>query len=1164
MKAGLRAEELLLDVNAAQRKASAPDSSVWVGASAGSGKTKVLADRVTRLLLSGVHPQRILCLTFTRAAAAEMSIRLTQRLSHWATCSVKELDEELDNLEGIQLTSDQRDRARRLFAQVLACPGGMRLITIHGFAQEILRRFPLEAGIAPHFTVMEEADATALWHDVLTDVLQNMSSGKDEETARAFVLLSNMMAEGTLKDRLRELQSQKGRLHFSIEEAGGIENLFHALRHSLGLDKNDTYLNVKRTAVEEGAFNRKTLLHAATCAAEKGGKDDKKRATRILDFLGATSPEERSDLFDDYVRGFFTGKMEPYAKFGVKKLVEEFPELVETYRTETERLTALLEKLAAAQTIEETEAILTFGLKVVEAYAARKKRQAVLDYDDLIEKARALLSRSDMAPWVLYKLDGGIDHMLVDEAQDTSPSQWAIIKAVADEYFSGEGARTDQERTLFVVGDEKQSIYSFLKADPEAFEHMRTYFAHKITEADKAYDEVPLNVSFRSTPAVLKAVDIVFADDVVRKGVSRMPVHHDAFRATGAGRVELWPCVRPPQKEEEKAKRGEALDWALPIGYETADDPAADLADKIARQIKQWVEKGHTVYDRDLKADRPMAYGDVMILIQKRQAFVYHLVRALKKYDVEVSGVDRMFLTKQLAVMDLLALLQFTLLPEDDLTLATVLRGPLIGASEDDLMALAIDRDGTLWQSLKENASYKKWRDYLSHIASLADQMPPLQMLVRILSEGCPADDVSGRRAIASRLGPDAEDPIDELLNAAESFGQRHTPSLQSFIHWLFSTEVQVKREMDQATGCVRIATVHGSKGLEAPVVILPDTFSTPDRNHLDKILWAHDKATGLELPFYIPRTPRHPLLKKLQDTALTRREEEQRRLLYVAMTRAADRLYIGGYENKVVKEKEGAEVSVGKKGTWYATIANSLKEHHQPEAVLDENAILEPQIVLADYASLTTAPAGGAEPASKKDIDLPDWLRRPPAEEPLPPRPLIPSRPSELEQAEEPEALSPQDARFARGRIIHRLLQNLPDVEKPKRTIAASRFVASPIHNLNEAQQKGIVNEVMCLLDDPSFAPLFNAQSRAEQSVVGISDGRLIAGQIDRLAIVDDEVWIVDYKTNRPPPLDPAKIPNIYRKQMESYCTVLATIYKEKKVRCFLLWTYTATIMEL
>ncbi|MDD3182978.1 MAG: 3'-5' exonuclease, partial [Alphaproteobacteria bacterium] len=586
---------------------------------------------------------------------------------------------------------------------------------------------------------------------------------------------------------------------------------------------------------------------------------------------------------------------------------------------------------------------------------------------------------------------------------------------------------------------------------------------------------------------------------------------------------------------------------------------------------------------RDLKAERPMHAGDVMVLVQTRGAFVEHFVRALKRAAVPVSGVDRMMLTQQLAVMDVMALLQFALLPEDHLTLACVLRGPFIGASEEQLMDLAIERQGSLWQSLCEKASscaeYALWRDYLGTLLDHADQTPPLPLLVGVLNRACPADARSGRCAIAARLGPDAEDPLDELLNAAEAFGATHTPSLQSFLHWLDSTEAMIKREMEQAVHRVRITTVHASKGLESPIVILPDTVRVPDKNKLSKIAWDSDS----NLPFYVPREPANAFLRGLRGRAYARQLEEYRRLLYVAMTRAADRLYVCGF----VKEKadEGKE-------NWYNLIAQGLTPLHQQEAVAAEGSALAPSIVVADYARQHTishregfteacsdpSPAiqictqasvlvdgvsRGLKPPrndGRKTYALPTWLFAPPPPEPSPPRPLVPSRPSE----EDPPAISPKDARFARGRLIHRLLQNLPEIEVSLWERAVCRFLANPQHGLHEIEQHEIGKEVLNLLHDPHFAPLFGATSRAEQPIVGLSGERLIAGQVDRLALVDGEVWIVDYKTNRPPPNDAAQIPSVYKNQMEAYRTVLQAIYPACKVRCFLLWTYTLRLMEV
>lgn len=1174
-------EILLRDVTAAQRQASDPQTSVWVGASAGSGKTKVLADRVSRLLLDGVRPERILCLTFTRAAAAEMSIRLTQRLSNWATCDQEKLDQELFALQGHAANDEQRNRARRLFAQVLACPGGMRIQTIHAFAQEVLRRFPLEAGLAPHFTVMEEADAHALWEESLDNLLQRVAQEKNTPLAQAFALLVTSLGEHSLRGVLKEARAQEQRLEAAIRQAGDMDALAMQIRARLDLGPDDTQEALIAHAVREGAFDRAKLTQAAQLLIEKSGARYAPRGRKMADWL-EQDEQGRCNGLGAYMRAFLTQKGEAYAEVANKALLEDQPWIEDVLKAEAQRLLSLSERLDCVRCADETAALVLFAHEAIEAYRTGKAAHAVLDYDDLIARANALLTRPDMAPWVLYKLDGGIDHILVDESQDTNPAQWRIIEALANEYFAGEGAFPERLRTLFVVGDEKQSIYSFLKADPEEFARMRAHFASHIRAAEKPFEEVPLNVSFRSAPAILRAVDAVFEKDEVRAGVSRDVVRHSAFRNEGAGRVEVWPLFVPPEEEKKTGKRTkEVEDWVLPLGYETVHDPVAALAEHLAAQIKTWIADGHTVYDKELKTERAMNAGDVMVLVQTRGAFVDLFVRALKREGVPVSGVDRMRLTQQLAVMDMTALLQFALLPEDDLTLACVLRGPLMGASEEQLMELAIGRSGSLWASLNAKAAqndvYAAWRDYLRALLDQADQTPPLPLLVRLLNQPCPADERSGRRAIAARLGPDAEDPLDELLNEAEDFGATHSPSLQSFLHWLDSTEAEIKREMEQAVHRVRITTVHASKGLESPIVILPDTVRVPDKNKLDKIVW--DGAGAL--PFYVPREPSNAYLRGLRAQAYARQMEEDRRLLYVAMTRAADRLYVCGF----VKQKADEA-----KDNWYNLIAQGLTPLHQENAIGDSNAA----IVIADYASIGKArhreglaeargdpspafgnhthvssscaglPRGLKPPRNDEmarcSLGFPSWLLQPPPPEPSSPRPLVPSRPSE----DDPPTISPNDARFARGRLIHRLLQNLPEIDAREWQKAATRFLSNPQHALDAKEQQEIAVEVLRLLQDERFAPLFGPSSRAEQPIVGLSGERLIAGQVDRLALVGDEVWIVDYKTNRPPPTDAAQIPFVYKSQMDAYRTVLRAIYPAQKVRCFLLWTYTLSLMEV
>ena len=1122
-----------------QRTASQPNASVWVNASAGSGKTTVLTNRVIRLLLDDVRPEAILCLTFTRAAAAEMSIRITSKLSHWATCDDNELSKDISDLQGTAPDKKQMTAARRLFARVLACPSGMRIRTLHAFCQEVLRRFPIEAGLPPHFTVIEENDVRLLQTASQNELLQKVALQPENLLYKGLKRLVCDLGERGFGDAMRSILSERGRLHSSLEEAGGLPKLILRLREELSLKPSDTVESITRQNIDDAAFSCNDLKKAAA-ALTKGGEKCQKRGHEILKWL-ALSPGDRVALFEDYFEIFFTTKGEYYKNYADKKTVALLPDAEKILSEEAARLESLRARLEAATLSENTTAVLTIGQALIEGYEARKKAQAVLDYDDLIIKTDELLRRPGIAPWILYKLDGGLDHILVDEAQDTSRAQWSIVQVLADEFFSGVSARSEKNRTLFVVGDEKQSIFSFQRADPEAFIAMRQYFSEKITEAKKKYTEVPMRISFRSAPAILNAVDAVFSQPPVYTGVSTEPVkHYAAPRRQGdpekLGRVEVWPLHVPLKKEES-----DEASWALPLGYEKEHDPQAELAREIAKKISRWLKTGRVLPG----AGRLISAGDIMILLRRRGRFADLMVRALKECEVPVTGVDRMRLIKQLPVMDLLALIQFVLLPEDDLNLATVLRGPMLGLSEDQLMKLAMEREGSLWESLSDLASshkeFKLVYSYLERWFGLADFITPLDLLARILNEPCPGSQVSGRSALWSRLGPDALDPIDELLNAAQNFSRRHTPSLQGFLHWLTATEAEIKRELDRGGGQVRIMTVHASKGLEAPIVFLPDTTSVPRIQDMPKFLW--DKS---ETPFYVSRKPMIRAVNDLWNKARQKQMEEYRRLLYVALTRAANEVYIGGWEPNR-KDPNSHE-------SWYGLIRQSLEPLHSPASLEASHA----DISFADLEMKLTSFAAQKKEQPHSITRLPAWAKEHAKEELSREKTLAPSRLLKTMAAATP------DQAFKRGRIIHRLLESLPNIIEAKRESVAMRFLSNPQHNLKTEHQTEIKEQVLRLLLEPAYAGLFGPGSQAEVPLIGRSGGRAISGQIDRLYITEREAWIVDYKTNRPPPSEVSEVPEAYRLQLQEYRDVLSQIYPDKTIRSFLLWTYQPSLMEL
>lgn len=1158
-----------------QRLASSPQDSVWVNASAGSGKTTVLAKRVLRLLLSGVRPEKILCLTYTKAAAAEMSIRVMQRLGIWASISDNALNEELSGLEGTAPTQEQMTVARRLFAQALSCPGGLRIRTIHSFAQDVLKRFPVEAGLPPHFSVMDESDARAMQDDALMDALRSVhldalpesevaQLGEEREgfvgnlrNALRFLIVE--LGEKGFSQAMRDALSERARLLREVEEAGSASGYARRLRARLGVAEGETPARFLLRAVSAPALPEDDLLVAVRLLLQDSVMFSR-RADKILWWLGLEpSARAQDEAFRAYRSCFLTqdgkilGGQTP--KLCSKDMRESHSDLEPFLLREAERIRDLEERLEALEIAEMGEAVLVAGLAFVDRYEARKAARAALDYDDLIAKVAALLKESGNAAWVLYKLDGGVDHILLDEAQDTSRLQWEIVESLTGEFFAGEGINRngDRPRTLFVVGDEKQSIFSFQKADPESFMRMRAAFSERVRASGHRFSEIPLRVSFRSAPAVLEAVDKVFSSDEARSGVSVAPVRHESFhRGKLFGHVEIWPLLRAPAKDENR----ENAAWDIASRYEEVEDPQATLADRVAETISGMLARREILPG----AARPVSAGDIMILLRQRGRFAGTMVKALKARRIPVTGVDRMTLSEQLAVKDVLALMAFALLPEDDLTLATALKGPLIGIGEENLMELAIGRDGSLWKRLAAFASERGqiWsaaHAYLTRWLNAADAMTPFAMISGILNAPCPASESSGRQAMWTRLGPDALDPLDELLNAALNDTRQHAPSLQGFLQRFFANEAEIKREMDKGGsggGQVRIMTVHASKGLEAPVVFLPDCGQTPAAQKLPK--WHWDEAEGTFL--YLPRKPRSGIALEAYALARQKQQEEYKRLLYVALTRAANRLYVAGWES---------DKAQGEDPSWHVLTCRALEakgEDLPPDSFC-------PLATMSDALPDDWRDVGiGSDSESGRDREglreLPSWAVTGPRAESREGKLMVPSRQSQQETAPPPATATP-DVLFARGKIIHRLLQSLPDLPEARREEVARNFLANPRHRLDVAQQDETCREVMAILGNPEFSPLFGADSRAEVPIAGVlADGSRWSGQIDRLCLRDKAVWVVDYKTNRPPPRDARDIPASYAAQMQAYRALLQGVYPERKVRCFLLWTYGPRMMEV
>lgn len=1124
----------------AQRRATTPDHSAWVVANAGTGKTKVLTDRVTRLLLEGVKPERILCLTFTKAAAAEMRNRLAHQLGRWALADEATLDTGIAKLIDRAPDPAQRVVARRLFARVLDAPGGINILTIHAFCQALLKRFPLEAGVAPGFDILDEAEAQTILRRVQNEQMEALArSDAPPALAAALALVAAKVSIAEYAELMTRLLSERAWLLARVVDEGGLAKLGARLRQQLECEG--------AASLDEAA-----LREAARALIETGGKTDGPNGQRIAAWLDGGL----DDLSPAYRGVFFTDKGQLRKTLATKAAQKRLPGIVEILQAEAARL----ECARGQALVDLTLALLRLGLDIADRYTRAKRRRAVLDYDDLIVATRRLLETAESAAWVLFKLDGGIDHVLVDEAQDTNPDQWEVIRRLTEEFFVGEGA-VGRSRTIFAVGDTKQSIFGFQRADPRKLEEMRLWFDERSRIADRMFVPVGLNVSFRSTPAVLDAVDWVFGEADTARGVGEAgTVRHVPSRKNEPGRVELWPLVVGSDDEADTADI-EAMGSGTAQGL-----PHERLARLIAAHAKQLIGT-----ERRARDGETLHAGHFMVLVRRRNEFVNALVRALKREGVEVAGVDRLNLGQDLAIQDLLAMARFVLLPQDDLNLAALLKSPLIGLDEDQLFSLAWKRPGHLWRALRERAAtapfaaaYAILADWLKR----ADYDTPFDFFARALGPQ------GGRRRLMERLGREASDPIDELLARALQYQGIEGGSLQGFLRWFETGGGEIKRDLDQNRRReLRILTVHASKGLQAPIVYLPDTTRVPQNR--ERLLAGTDDEARL----WLPRTDdANEAARSWRNEIHGRTLEEQNRLLYVAMTRAEDRLYVGGWTGTRKADR----------GCWYERIEAGLRA--STEAAIPDDSPSRVRAVAKTFDFKSLLPEGwagdGFELANEGHIveaeqpelpiadeaPLPDWWTEPAPGEPDPPTPLAPSQPLPDEAAAAPRAYSPlivdDPRRWQRGLLLHDLLRHLPGLPAAQRGEAARRFLAQPAHGLSPEDVEQWASEALAVTEATAHAALFAPGSRAEVPLIGtLQTPRgtfTVSGQVDRLAISDTEVLIVDYKTNRPPPDSAEGVALVYRRQLALYRALLQRIYPGRRVRAFLLWTAAPRLMEI
>lgn len=1103
----------------AQALASDPHAHVWLSASAGTGKTQVLSARVFRLLLRGVSPSAILCLTFTKAGAAEMAERINGRLAQWVRMDANAVRADLTAL-GEAPDDALIARARTLFAAVLESPGGgIRIQTIHGFCQSLLAAFPLEAGLVPGFRPLEGREEAVMAREALAELLVREEALGGSAVLDAIAAMSLRLGEGAAESFLAAC----ARADAALEELpSGIQPW---LRRALDLPGGDVEAAVAR-ACGDGTVDEAALRRIIAANVAWGTATGAKTVEAVALWLAA-DPAGRAAMLDDLLLVFRTGKGEP--RKASAKLIAAEPDYVALAEQLGEECAALIGLRARAAYADGLAAALHAGREYARVYRAAKRRVGAVDFNDLIRETRRLLAQPGIGEWVRYKLDLVTEHVLIDEAQDTNWDQWEIIAAIADEFFAGAGVRAGDTRTLFTVGDYKQAIFGFQGTDPRNFAMAQRRFELKAQVAPGAvmegapvlpFHQLSLTHSFRSAAPILSFVDASIAALPPGALGAFSDIEPHGTRVPGNGLVSLW---RPDLGGASDAE-GEEEGWV--------DDATRALAKRIARYVKGWIAAG--------RGDA----GDVMILVRRRGDLASLIVARLYAEGVPVAGVDRLRLNAPLAVQDLLAAIRFVLQPDDDLSLASLLVSPLIGWSQDNLMTAAPRGDVTLWRHLRATQPEERLAP-LHAMLNRADFTTPYQFL-----EGLLSGPMAGRRRLRRRLGEEAVDPIEELLTAALDFERLATPSLQRFLDWFDRGEVEIKRDASQRGSAVRVMTAHGAKGLQAPLVILADATADPENNRRDQFEWAPEAATP-PIPLYRPRKEeRGDVLGTVMAETEAREREEHWRLFYVAATRAERELVIAG----ALGPKAKGEVPAM---SWHALAGCALD-------ALDVAPLGEGEEA-RHYGSPHQPRGRTAAPAEAKAgaEALPDWLHRSAPQEARPPRPLAPSSLGEDAVADPPPTPAMRAA-ADRGRLIHALLERLPGVAAERQEAAAERWLAQAAGIEDAGERAAVAGAALNVIRDPRFAELFGPDALAEAPIAAVVDGFVVAGTADRLLVRDDRVVVVDFKTGRRAPLDLSEVPPYHLRQMAAYAAALGVIFPGRRIEAALLYTSAARLIPI
>jgi ATP-dependent helicase/nuclease subunit A len=1076
-------------LNNSQIQAANPNHSVWVGASAGTGKTKILTDRVLRLLLEGNEPSKILCLTFTNAAASEMLERVNREISRWTEVTKEELQEILFKLFGEKPADEIVDLAQGLFHQLFANHENVKIQTIHSFCQSLLKRFSLEAGLNVGFKLADDNQQNLLLNQAQEQSLlnKNILDSIDKIAAELHFI--------QLPEIFKNIAGQRDKIALILDHHEGAKNLLHKLAEQIG--------GKLPYRLEEDLFREYQLVDRAlleklfSVSQESDGMNDARKVPYIEEALSLDKLTMES--LTRYRKIFLDSKGQVPIRLFKKQYDQELEEFSLLISQEQEKLQTLSNDIAINKTLELTEALLIIAEEFLTNYALLKEQEGVFDYADLIIKTIELLENSAAQEWILYKLEGGIDHILIDEAQDTSIWHWQIIYKLLEEFFAGEGA-SEENKTIFVVGDDKQSIFSFQGAEHSLFAQVRKLLADKTQQVEKTWCDINLDISYRSVPPILDLVNELCKLPQVQNSFADFATQHNAHRIEAKGLVEIWPLV------EQQKENIERVPWQFPEKRISKHNANSELAENIADKIADWLENKRVIAAQE----RPVRAGDIMILLRKRGDLRNFIIKALHKRHIPVAAEDKINLLENIAVQDLLALAKFITLPHDDLNLACLLKSPLIALSETELFEICYERgDKSIW----ENIADTKLHTQLNELILLSKSKTVYEYFSYIL------DVKAGRQKFIARLGDDVNKILNLFLEEIMIFIENEIPTFDNFACYFTKRKSEIKADMESGVDAVRIMTIHASKGLQAPIVILPDTTSKT-KTYSNNILFSDDDDKML---MWVARKEyREEYAESLHNKHKLKENAESMRLLYVALTRAEDELYIGGVQGSKNDKN------------WYKIIT---------EAVRDIAVQQDDNLIITNYHDEVLAKEI-ANDAEEEEITLPAYLHE------------------KLNLSDEQEYATASSSKNTennyttkKGELVHYVLEHI------KTSADIEQILSQKGEFLKKGEKEIIAQQLSAVMDE--FVGLFAYDAKCEVQISGEVSGRLVVGQIDRLVFMQDKILILDYKSDSTVPKNISEISQEYLQQLALYKKLIEQIYPNKEIKTALLYTVAAKYFE-